>query len=150
MKYICHNTINFIVGQSAQENWKAILQAKKTHHWVHADGIPSAHIIIETAEPGTEDIEYACNLCAEQTKITGKRQLYIISPVSNIKLGAHPGEVVIRDQAKVSHYLLKESTRADKIVEKSSCAGNKESKEVSNDRTPRSRLGGHCDADEGE
>jgi predicted ribosome quality control (RQC) complex YloA/Tae2 family protein len=108
MKTLTRNSINFIVGQSAQENWKIILKSARNYHWVHADGIPSAHVIIETDDPFEEDIAYACNLCAEQTKIANnKNQLYIISPVSNIKLGATPGEVIIRDEAKASYYLSK-------------------------------------------
>ena len=108
MKFFTHNNLNFIVGQSAEENWKIILQANRKYTWVHADGIPSAHVIIETDEPFQEDIEYACNLCAEQTKITNnKNQLYILSPVSNIKLGSKPGEVIIRDEAKLNYYLSK-------------------------------------------
>lgn len=108
MKFFTRNTINFTVGESAEENWKAILQAKRDHNWVHAEGRPSAHVIIDTDEPFEEDIAYACNLCAEQTKITNnKDQLYVISPVSNIKLGSKPGEVLIRDEAKVTYYLSK-------------------------------------------
>lgn len=108
MKFFTRNTINFKVGQSAEENWQAILQAKRNHNWVHADGVPSAHVIIDTDELFQEDIEYACNLCAEQTKIANtKDQLYVISPISNIKLGSKPGEVIIRDEAKLTYYLSK-------------------------------------------
>lgn len=108
MKYYTRNTLNFTVGESAEENWKAILQAKRSHSWVHAEGRPSAHVIIDTDGLFEEDVKYACNLCAEQTKITGnKDQLYIISPVSNIKLGSKTGEILIRDEAKVTYYLSK-------------------------------------------
>jgi predicted ribosome quality control (RQC) complex YloA/Tae2 family protein len=108
MKFFTRNTVNFIVGQSAEENWKAILQAKRNHSWVHAEGIPSAHVIMDTDEPFEEDIAYACNLCAEQTKIAcNKNQLYVISPISNIKLGSKPGEVIIRDDTKLTYYLSK-------------------------------------------
>jgi predicted ribosome quality control (RQC) complex YloA/Tae2 family protein len=108
MKFFTRNTVNFIVGESAEENWKAILQAKRNHNWVHAEGRPSAHVIVDTEELFEEDIEYACNLCAKQTKITdNKDQLYVISSISNIKLGSKPGEVLIRNESKVSYYLSK-------------------------------------------
>jgi predicted ribosome quality control (RQC) complex YloA/Tae2 family protein len=99
-------SVNFIVSESAEENWKIILQAKRNYYWVHADGRPSAHVIIDTNEPFNEDIKYACNLCAEQTKITNNNdQLYIITQISNIKLGSTPGEVQFRDENKLSYYL---------------------------------------------
>ena len=53
----------FVVGKSAEENWKIISEADKDHYWIHADGVPSAHIIIEIDVPLKEELEYACELC---------------------------------------------------------------------------------------
>ena len=106
MKEYLYNSINFKVGQSAEENWKLILKSARTDQWIHAEGRPSAHVIIEYDDITTDDIKYGCNLCAEQTKITTRPVLFQITSVSNLKLGSKPGEVIIRDEAKASYYLL--------------------------------------------
>jgi predicted ribosome quality control (RQC) complex YloA/Tae2 family protein len=103
MKKYNYNSIDFIVGQSAEENWKIILQADRSYYWLHADNIPSAHIIICTDKPLKDDYIYACNLCKEQTKIN-KTIEYISTPIRNIKLGSKPGEVYFRDQNKITKH----------------------------------------------
>jgi predicted ribosome quality control (RQC) complex YloA/Tae2 family protein len=91
----------FVVGKSAEENWKIILQADKNYYWVHADGIASAHVIIEVDDPLDSELQYACQLCKEQTKkIDNYSVKYIVTQVNNIKLGSKPGEVYFRDNLK--------------------------------------------------
>jgi predicted ribosome quality control (RQC) complex YloA/Tae2 family protein len=105
MKIYNYNGIDFIIGQSAQENWKIILQADRDYYWLHADKIPSSHIIICTDKPIHDDYIYASSLCKEQTKIN-KPITYISTPINNIKLGSKPGEVYFRDASKTtSHYV---------------------------------------------
>jgi predicted ribosome quality control (RQC) complex YloA/Tae2 family protein len=97
-----YNKVRFIVGRSAEENWKIISNADKDYYWVHADNIPSSHIIIEIDKPLLKDIQYACELCKIQTKkIKGASIQYVYTQIKNIKFGSKPGEVYFRDNSKV-------------------------------------------------
>ncbi len=88
----------FLVGKSAEENWKIILGANKDHYWIHADGVPSSHIIIEIDEPLEDELIYACKLCKEQTKkIKDVSTTFVTTQIKNIKLGSKPGEVYFKD-----------------------------------------------------
>jgi predicted ribosome quality control (RQC) complex YloA/Tae2 family protein len=88
----------FVVGKSAEENWKIISEADKDYYWLHADGAPSAHIIIEIDIPLTEELKYACKLCRNQTKkIQNSSMKFVTTQVKNIKFGSKPGEVYFKN-----------------------------------------------------
>jgi predicted ribosome quality control (RQC) complex YloA/Tae2 family protein len=92
----------FVVGRSAEENWKIISEADKDYYWLHADGIPSAHIIIEVDVPLTEELKYACELCINQTKKIKKSSMtFVATQVKNIKFGSKPGEVYFKNSSNV-------------------------------------------------
>lgn len=92
----------FVVGKSAEENWKIISEADKDYYWVHADGVPSSHIIIEVDVPLTEELKYACELCRLQTKkIKNSSVKFVATQVKNIKFGSKPGEVYFKDNKKL-------------------------------------------------
>ena len=92
----------FVVGKSAEENWKIISEADKDYYWVHADGAPSAHIIIEVDIPLDEELKYACELCKQQTKkIQNSSVKFVATQVKNIKFGSKPGEVYFKDNSKL-------------------------------------------------
>ncbi len=98
MIHIQYNNIWFVVGQSAEDNWKIILNAHKEYYWVHAENVPSSHIIIEIDSPLEDEIKYACQLCKSQTKkIANSSVKFIITQVKNIKLGSKPGEEYFKD-----------------------------------------------------
>ena len=95
---IQYNNTWFVVGKSAEDNWKIILNADKNYYWVHAENAPSSHIIIEIDSPLEDEIKYACQLCKSQTKkIENSLVKFIITQVKNIKLGSKPGEVYFKD-----------------------------------------------------
>jgi predicted ribosome quality control (RQC) complex YloA/Tae2 family protein len=99
-----YNKTWFVVGRSAEENWKIIIQADKDYYWVHANGYPSSHVIIEIDEPLNDEIQYACQLCINQSKKISKlKPSFIITQIKNIKLGSKPGEVYFKDDKKISH-----------------------------------------------
>lgn len=97
---VSYNKTNFVVGRSAKENWDIISKADKDYYWVHAEGIPSAHIIIEIDEPVIEEFDYACKLCISQTKIKKSSVKFITTQVKNVKLGDKPGQVYLKDRSK--------------------------------------------------
>lgn len=99
----------FVVGKSAEENWKIISEADKDYYWVHANGVASSHIIIEVDEPLDIELQYACQLCRNQTKkIKDSSIKYVITQVKNIKFGSKPGEVYFRDNSKLKYIKLDE------------------------------------------
>jgi predicted ribosome quality control (RQC) complex YloA/Tae2 family protein len=104
---IQYNNIWFIVGKSAEDNWKIISNADKDYYWVHADNIPSSHIIIEIDDPLEDEIKYACELCRTHTKkISNSSVQFVITQVKNIKLGYKPGEVYFKDKSLIKHITL--------------------------------------------
>lgn len=106
MKISTYNNITFKTGQSDEENWKLIKYAHKDYYWIHADSVPSAHVIIEIDKPLENEILYACTLCKEQTKITDESTQYIITQINNIKLGNNVGEVIIKDSTRTKKYII--------------------------------------------
>ncbi len=107
MEYIQDNT-KYIVGKSAENNWKIIADADKSYYWIHANNIPSTHVIIcIDVEPLKSEIEYACSLCKKHTKAissTIKTIDYIGTQISNIKLGSKQGEVTFKNYNKCQIY----------------------------------------------
>ncbi len=102
-----YNDTWFVIGKFAQDNWKIILEADKEHYWVHAEGVPSSHIIIEIDDPIESEIQYACQLCKLQSKkVKDTSTKFIITQVKNVKLGSTPGEVVIKDLKKTKTVTL--------------------------------------------
>ena len=102
-----YNKTWFVVGKSAEENWKIIAEADKDYYWIHADGVPSSHIIIEIDKPLNEEIIYACQLCKTQTKkIKDIPIKYVVTQIKNIKLGSKPGEVYFKDNSKITTHIV--------------------------------------------
>ena len=80
--YIEYNKVTFIIGRSDEENWKIISEAYKDYYWVHADNVPSAHIIIEIDDPLDDEIQYACKLCkAHSKKIKNSSAKFVLTQV---------------------------------------------------------------------
>lgn len=105
MKEYVNDSINFIVGENATDNWKIILAANKFYTWVHADGAPSAHVIIESEDVNEPDIKYACGLCKQHTPKLPNKCRYVCTLVSNIKLGSKPGEVFFKSDKLTYTYV---------------------------------------------
>jgi predicted ribosome quality control (RQC) complex YloA/Tae2 family protein len=104
---IQYNNTWFVVGKSAEDNWKIISNADKDYYWVHAESTPSSHIIIEIDDPLEDEIKYACQLCKAQTKkIQNSSVKFIITQVKNIKLGYKPGEVYFKDKSNVKQIIV--------------------------------------------
>ncbi len=107
MEFYDENKTKYIVGKSAENNWKIIQGSEKDYYWIHAEGKPSTHVIICIDKPLESEIKYACSLCKEHTKPIKN----IISPIKyigcyieNIKLGSKPGEVIFKSYDKCTIY----------------------------------------------
>ncbi len=109
MKVINYNAITYKVGQSAEENWALIQYANKNHYWVHMDGKPSSHVIVELDMPIEAELYYAGELCLAQTyknKTAPAKNIFVSTPVRNLKLGSKPGEVLFRKDDQVTYFVL--------------------------------------------
>lgn len=104
MKTILHNKTTYRVGQSAEENWAIILKASKDHWWVHLDGVPSAHIILEIDDPLDDEFVFAGELCKDQTRNARPNCRCVATLVGNLKLGSKAGEVFFRKEAAVRFF----------------------------------------------
>ena len=102
MRTIIEKGTTYQVGTSAEENWRIILAAEKDHYWVHLEGQPSAHVIIEIDKPTDDELRYAGELCKQQTFKTVKQLAAparcVSTVVHNIKLGSKAGEVYFKSE----------------------------------------------------
>jgi predicted ribosome quality control (RQC) complex YloA/Tae2 family protein len=96
MKTVLNEGLQFVLGQSAQENWVILAAADKLHTWAHLDEFPSAHVILETDEPTAADLEFARQLILQQTKKAPTHAKLITAQVRHVKRGSKPGEVIIK------------------------------------------------------
>ena len=86
----------FRLGQNANENWSLIASAHKDYYWLHLEGVPSAHVIIEIdVEPTVQEIEYAVAAIRAQTPKAPVKAGYVMAKVRNLKFGSKPGSVII-------------------------------------------------------
>lgn len=96
MKTILHNGIQFVLGQSAKENWAILAAAEKDFMWAHLDDYASAHVILETDAPTIADLEFARQLILQQTPKAPNTAKLISAYVRNVKRGSVLGEVILK------------------------------------------------------
>lgn len=90
------------VGQDKDENWQLMDDADPTDIWFHANGSPSAHVILRAPESGVVPISIV-RFCAEKTKCLDVIYTY----VANIRKGRHVGEAIILDTKKVHRNIMR-------------------------------------------
>ena len=113
MKLVVFNNITFKIGENAEDNWKIIQSSNKDYYWVHAEGVASAHIIIEIDEPLENEINFACIKCKEVSKQVKDNTKYVVTQIKNIKLGSNPGEVYFKDKSNCKYYLFELEAKID-------------------------------------
>jgi predicted ribosome quality control (RQC) complex YloA/Tae2 family protein len=96
MKTVVFEGIQFVLGQSATENWAILAVAERNFTWAHLADYASAHVIIETDEPTARDLEYARQLILAQTKKAPAHAKLITAPVHSVKRGSKVGEVLLK------------------------------------------------------
>ena len=104
MKQFIFEKTTFKVGTSAQENWAIITAANKDFYWLHLEGCPSAHIIIEIdVEPTKQEIQFATQLARDATPKAPPHAGIVWTQVANIRLGSKPGEVYFKNNSLAYH-----------------------------------------------
>lgn len=102
MKQFTFENTTFKVGATAQENWAIIAAANKDFYWLHLEGCPSAHIIIEIdVLPTKQEIQYALELARNATPKAPMKAGIVWTQVSNIRFGSKPGEVHFKNNKSV-------------------------------------------------
>ena len=101
MKVEEFNDITIIIGQNAQENWD-LINFDCDYIWLHLNSFPSCHVIIEDNNPEQEVLEYAAQLCKENTKYRNLKNLKICyTKCNNLKKGKDIGSVVYKSKRQV-------------------------------------------------
>ena len=80
------------IGKNKHDNWRLIDDADPTDIWFHAEGSPSAHVILQAPSDGVIPNSIV-RFCSEKTK----HRDVIYTPVGNIRKGRHVGEAIIID-----------------------------------------------------
>jgi hypothetical protein len=92
------NGTTYVLGLSAEDNWRILAAADKSWWWVHLEGCPSAHVIIEIdVEPLPEELEYSRQLILKQTTKAPRHSHIVHAEVRRLRRGSKVGEVIIRD-----------------------------------------------------
>lgn len=119
-KYVGTNCeIKIRVGESAQENWDIINDAKHIKGggnwvWIHLDKMPSPHVIVQ-ANPNDKKqkvdaikaIHYGAELCKNNSKSKNIPKVTIVwTLVKDIKKGNKPGEAILPSNSKCNYFVI--------------------------------------------
>tara|TARA_R110002020_G_scaffold414012_3_gene623566 strand:- start:431 stop:751 length:321 start_codon:yes stop_codon:yes gene_type:complete len=106
MKVEEFNDTTIILGQNAQENWN-LINFDCDYIWLHLNSFPSCHVIIEDNNPEQEVLEYAAQLCKDNTKYRNLKNLKICyTKCNNLKKGKDIGSVVYKSKRQVKTILI--------------------------------------------
>ncbi len=87
---------SYIRGLNAEDNWRILAAADKSWWWVHLEGEPSAHVIIEIdVEPLQDELDFAKELILNQTPKAPRQAPIVYAEVRRLRRGSKVGEVVI-------------------------------------------------------
>jgi predicted ribosome quality control (RQC) complex YloA/Tae2 family protein len=96
--------IKILVGTSAIENWALIDDAKQNYVWMHLDGFPSPHVIIQADYQDVDKkiLNYGASLCKLHSKYKNLKNLKIMYlPIKNVTKTKKPGEVTTKGKAGI-------------------------------------------------
>ena len=101
-----NNFVLYRLGENAKDNHQIISDADPEDWWVHIDGQPSAHCIIEKIDIEIIDIHFASDLIRESSKYKNQKNLrFCYLKVKNLKKTKNPGEVKLLKNPEI--YILK-------------------------------------------
>jgi predicted ribosome quality control (RQC) complex YloA/Tae2 family protein len=103
MRTIIEDNIVIQVGESKQDNWNILSNAKQNELWFHLDKLSSPYVVIKHNNPPNNIIQKACNLCKHYSKWNGTVKV-IYTKSKNVSKGDEIGEAIIK--GKPSFILL--------------------------------------------
>ena len=113
MKTEAYNDTQIIIGQRAQENWD-IINFKSDYIWLHLHSFPSCHVIIKDNNPDEEVLNYAANLCKNNTKYKNMKNLYVsYTKCNNLKKGPDVGSVIYKSNKQVKKWKITDNIDYD-------------------------------------
>ena len=106
MKVIIIDDIEIVIGQNASENWE-LLELDEMYIWLHLNSFPSCHVVICHDNPEDYIIQYAAELCKNNTKYKNLKNLKICyTPIKNLKKATDIGSVIFKSKRKVNTILI--------------------------------------------
>ena len=97
------NDIQIIIGQNAEENWN-IINFGCDFIWLHLNSFPSCHVIIQDNNPNKDVLNYAAQLCKNNTKFKNFKNLKICyTTCNNLKKGFDIGSVIYKSNRQVKY-----------------------------------------------
>jgi hypothetical protein len=108
MKIFIEQFTPYHVGTSAEDNWELIRRSDKESYWIHADGEPSAHVVIALdIVPLQNELDHAAFLVKQQTPklLNTTKKRFVTCPVGNLRLGSKPGEVIFKSQLPLKYFI---------------------------------------------
>ena len=111
MKFVEYNNINFIVGQSAQENWDILTEYTNKNNeyiWFHLNSFPSCYVIMESSiqdisnESLQDYLNYGALLCKDHSKYKFLKDLKICyTSLKKLTKTNKIGEVIIKGKKNI-------------------------------------------------
>lgn len=106
MKTEFYNGTEIIIGQNAKENWNMI-DFNCDFIWLHLKAYPSCHVIIKDNNPDKDMLQFAAELCKENTRYRHLRNLKVsYTKCTNLKKGPDVGSVIYKSNKQVEHILV--------------------------------------------
>ena len=100
------NDTQIIIGQNAQENWN-IINFNCDFIWLHLNSFPSCHVIIKDNNPDEEVLNYAAQLCKDNTKFKNLKNVKVCyTKCNNLKKGPDVGSVIYKSKRQVKTVLI--------------------------------------------
>mgnify|MGYP000179469603 CR=1 FL=1 len=106
MKTEFYNGTEIIIGQNAKENWNMI-DFNCDFIWLHLNSYPSCHVIIKDNNPDEEVLNYAAQLCKDNTKFKNLKNVKVCyTKCNNLKKGPDVGSVIYKSKRQVKTVLI--------------------------------------------
>ena len=106
MKNVLYEDIVFEIGQNAKENWN-IINFNCDFIWLHLNSFPSCHVIIKDNNPDEEVLNYAAQLCKDNTKFKNLKNVKVCyTKCNNLKKGPDVGSVIYKSKRQVKTVLI--------------------------------------------
>lgn len=118
MKTLQAGDFTVLVGESAQENWDLIDQARKQGWFFHLTDFPSPYVVLECGkvEPNAHIKLRCAELCVEHSKQRNSGKVKVdVTPVSNVKVDKKDmlGECDYKNEGKVEILVVETGKKAD-------------------------------------
>ena len=100
---------DFVIGQSAKDNWKILSEAKQNYIWFHLDDYPSPYVILHKTftESLKSEIKEAAIACKENSKYKNLPSISVIyCEVKNLRKGSKVGQVIIKSNKKCKKLVI--------------------------------------------